>query len=135
MSTSLSTAAAVHLAVAGFAFVVGPFALASRRGSPRHRALGYIWVVAMVAAALSSLFIRNFNGLNLAGYTPIHLLVPVTLAGLGFGIHQVVRRRIASHRIAMWSTYLGGCVVAGLLTLLPSRYLGQLLWHHALGVL
>ncbi|MCD6735187.1 MAG: hypothetical protein LT103_16525 [Burkholderiaceae bacterium] len=35
----------------------------------------------------------------------------------------------------MWITYLGGCVGAGLFALLPGRYLGQLLWHHALGLI
>ena len=30
-------------------------------------------------------------------------------------------------------TYLGACVVAGAFTLLPQRFLGQLVWHHWLG--
>jgi uncharacterized membrane protein len=33
-----------------------------------------------------------------------------------------------AHRITMKSLYLGGCAVAGVFTLLPSRFLGQLLW-------
>ena len=34
----------------------------------------------MVVTAVSALFIRDFRMPNLAGYTPIHLLVPVTLS-------------------------------------------------------
>ena len=38
--------------------------------------------VAMVCTALSALFIRDFKLPNLAGFTPIHLLIPLTLVGL-----------------------------------------------------
>jgi uncharacterized membrane protein len=36
---------------------------------------------------------------------------------------------IAGHRQIMRSVYIGACVVAGLFTLLPGRYLGDLLWQ------
>ena len=36
----------------------------------------------MVCTALSALFIRYFKLPNLAGFTPIHLLIPLTLVGL-----------------------------------------------------
>lgn len=86
-------------------------------------------------AALSSLFIRDFRLPNLAGYTPIHLLTLATFIGTGAGLYLiVVRRNISAHRQTMLRTYLGGCVLAGAFTLLPGRYLGDLLWHHALGL-
>jgi uncharacterized membrane protein len=89
----------------------------------------------MLAAATSSLFIRDFHLPNIGGYTPIHLLTLATFAGVSTGLYLViVKRNISAHRRAMWKTYLGGCVVAGLFTLLPGRYLGDLLWHHALGL-
>jgi uncharacterized membrane protein len=34
----------------------------------------------------------------------------------------------------MTRLYFGACVLAGIFTLLPGRFLGQLLWKHALGV-
>ena len=39
----------------------------------------------MLATALSALFIRSQTLPNMAGYTPFHLLVPLTLLGLGRG--------------------------------------------------
>jgi uncharacterized membrane protein len=133
--SSLSPAIQLHLACASAALVLGPLALTARKGSPRHRALGYAWVLAMLAAATSSLFIRDFHLPNIGGYTPIHLLTLATFAGVSTGLYLViVKRNISAHRRAMWKTYLGGCVVAGLFTLLPGRYLGDLLWHHALGL-
>ena len=132
--TSLSPAIQLHLALALAALVLGPLALRARKGSPAHRGLGYAWVLAMLAAAVSSLFIRDFQRPNLGGYTLIHLLAIVTFVGVGAGLYQIiVRRQVSAHRKTMWRTYLGACVVAGLFTLLPGRYLGDLLWHHGLG--
>ncbi len=123
-----------HLAVASAALLLGPLALRARKGSLLHRSAGYGWVALMLATAATSLFMRNHGGLNLAGFTPIHLLALLTFAGIGGALWAVWRRNVQAHRRAMWSVYLGGCVVAGVFTLLPGRLLGQLLWHHALGL-
>ena len=37
-----------------------------------------------------------------------------------------------AHRRWMRGSYIGGCMVAGAFALLPGRYLGDLVWHHAL---
>ena len=71
---------------------------------------------------------------NLAGYTPIHLLVPLLFAGLLVAFGRLARRDIAGHRRAMRTTYVGACLMAGAFTLLPNRYLGGLLWHGVLGL-
>jgi uncharacterized membrane protein len=36
---------------------------------------------------------------------------------------------ITGHRKSMISLYIGACLVAGLFTLLPGRFLGDLLWQ------
>lgn len=129
----LTPVIAIHLAAALGALVTGPVALWARRGGaarPRlHRAFGYAWVTLMLAAALSALFIRDV-GLhpNLGGYTPIHLLVPVTLLGLAAAFRALAQGRIAAHRRAMQRLYFSACLGAGLFTLLPSRLLGHWVW-------
>ncbi|HYF21522.1 MAG TPA: DUF2306 domain-containing protein [Ramlibacter sp.] len=114
------------------AVVTGPVALWARRSGaqrPRlHRAFGYAWVTLMVVAAVSAIFIRDFSLPNVAGYTPIHVLVPVTLASLFGAFYQLARGNIAGHRRVMQGLYFGACIVAGFFTLLPQRYLGQLVW-------
>jgi uncharacterized membrane protein len=130
---SQSPAVIVHVVAAVSALVVGPAALWTPKGSRWHRTAGHAWVTLMAVTAVSSLFILNFSRLNLAGYTPIHLLVPVTVGGIALAFHALAQGRITTHRFAMRSTYLGACVVAGLFTLLPGRYLGDRLWHHGLG--
>jgi uncharacterized membrane protein len=93
-----------------------------------HRAFGYAWVTLMIITAVSAIFIRDFSLPNLAGYTPIHVLVPVTLLGLFSAFWFLARGNIAGHRKTMQNLYLGACLVAGVFTLLPGRYLGHLLW-------
>ena len=128
----LTPVIAIHLAAALGALAIGPVALWARRSRnqhPRlHRAFGYAWVTLMLATAISAVFIRDFELPNVAGYTPIHLLVPLTLAGLFGAFWKLARRDIAGHRFLMQQLYFWACIVAGGFTLLPNRYLGQLVW-------
>ena len=128
----LTPVIAVHMTAAIGAVVTGPVALWARRGReqrPRlHRAFGYAWVTLMVVTAVSAMFIRDRSLPNLAGFTPIHVLVPVTLVMLGLSFWRLAQGNVAGHRSLMQRLYFGACVVAGVFTLLPQRYLGQLLW-------
>ncbi|WP_343722739.1 DUF2306 domain-containing protein [Herbaspirillum seropedicae] len=134
---SLAPVIVVHLAAALAALLIGPFALWTRLAAPVrprwHRALGYGWFTCMVAVVLSAVFIRSHDLPNIAGYTPLHLLVPVTSFLLYRGLAAVMRGDIAAHRRTMQRVYIGACLVAGSFTLLPQRYLGQLLWGQWLG--
>lgn len=135
----LTPTIAVHMTAALGALVVGPLALWARKSAsqrPRlHRAFGYAWVTLMVVAATSALFIRDYRLPNIGGYTPIHLLIPVTFTSLFFAFRYLVRNDIAGHRKTMQGLYFGACVAAGAFTLLPSRYLGQLVWGQWLGLI
>ena len=128
---------AVHMSAAIGALAIGPVALWARKGRTQrpmlHRAFGYAWVTLMLATAFTAIFIRDFGLPNIAGYTPIHLLVPFTLFSLFGAFRNLRRKNIAGHRKTMQSLYLGACVIAGAFTLLPSRYLGQLIWGQWLG--
>ena len=123
---------AIHMSAAIGAVLIGPVALWARKGRaqrPRlHRAFGYAWVTLMIVTALSAIFIRDFALPNLAGYTPIHLLVPVTVLGLVGAFYALAKGNIVRHRQAMVSLYIGACIVAGGFSLLPGRLLGNLLW-------
>ncbi len=128
---------AVHMTAALGAVAIGPVALWARKGRTQrpmlHRAFGYAWVTLMLVTAFSAIFIRDFELPNLAGYTPIHLLVPFTLFSLFGAFRFLLHKNIAGHRKTMQSLYLGACVVAGGFTLLPNRFLGTLIWHQWLG--
>jgi uncharacterized membrane protein len=128
---------AVHMTAALGAVATGPVALWARKGAvqrPRlHRAFGYAWVTLMVLAAVSSIFIRDYGLPNIAGYTPIHLLVPYTLFSITMAFVYLARRDLSGHRKTMQWLYIGSCMIAGAFTLLPNRYLGQLIWGQWLG--
>jgi uncharacterized membrane protein len=137
IDSSLSSqppAVIVHLVVATGALVLGPVALWLRKGSRSHRGMGYAWITLMAAAALSSVFIRDFRLPNLFGYTAIHSLTVATFVGIGLGIWHISRRNVARHRLVMQITY-GAAVVAGAFAFLPDRYLGGLVRHHVLPLL
>ncbi|RYX88324.1 MAG: DUF2306 domain-containing protein [Comamonadaceae bacterium] len=123
---------AVHATAAILAVAVGPAALWARLGAvqhPRlHRAFGYAWVTLMVITAASAMFIRDFHLPNLAGYTPIHILVPVTFVYLFLSFLRLAQGNITAHRAHMQRLYIGGCVVAGFFTLVPTRLLGRAVW-------
>lgn len=128
---------AVHMTAALLALVTGPVALWARKGRTQrtrlHRAFGYAWVAFMLLTALSALLIRDHRLPNVAGFTPIHLLIPVTLGALFLALRALVRGQVQQHRQTMQRLYFSACVVTGMFTLWPSRLLGQWLWHDALG--
>ncbi len=129
---------AIHLTAAITATVIGPFALWARKGRTQHpklhRAFGYAWVTMLLVTAVSALFIRDFRLPNIAGYRLIHLLIPIALYMLFRAFQQLSRGNIAGHRAAMQRLYIGACLIAGGFTLLPQRYLGQLVWSQWLGL-
>ncbi len=129
---------AIHMSAALGALMLGPVALWARKGRTQrphlHRAFGYAWVTLMLATATSALFIRDFRLPNINGFTPIHLLVPVTFIGLFGAFWFLARRNIEGHRKAMQQLYFGACVVAGGFTLLPNRYLGNLVFSQWLSL-
>lgn len=129
---------AVHMTAAILAVVTGPVALWARKGATQrpklHRAFGYAWVTLMIVTAISAIFIRDFQLPNLDGYTPIHLLIPATIISLVLAFVALARGNISMHRKSMQRLYVGACVTAGLFTLLPRRYLGDLVLHQWLGL-
>ena len=133
----LTPTIAIHMSAAIGAVLIGPIVLWARLGKHirpwLHRAMGYAWTTLMVVAALTGIFIRDFNLPNVWGYTPIHLLVPFTLFSLTGAFWFLSQKNIKAHSKIMQGTYFGACVGAGIFTLLPNRYLGQLVWGQWLG--
>ncbi len=136
---ALTPVVAIHLTAALSGLVLGPVALWARRGATTHpilhRAFGYAFVTAMTAAAVSALFIRDYRSPNIWGYTLIHLFVVVTIWSLFDAFYSLSKGNIANHRKAMKGLYFGGCVAAGVVSLLPGRYMGNLVWKQWLGLM
>lgn len=124
---------AVHMTAALLAIATGPVALWARRGGTQrpklHRAFGYAWVTLMLVTATSAALIPSSDEFpHLGRFGPIHVLVVVVYAMLILAFWYLARGNITGHRKTMQGLYFGACVVAGGFTLLPNRYLGQLVW-------
>jgi uncharacterized membrane protein len=93
------------------------------RGTAAHRVLGWAWVVAMGATAISSFWVSSGGWVGPFG--PIHLLSVLVTVGLVSGVRAARRGNITAHRKTMTSMAFWGLGVAGAFTLLPWRIMGQ----------
>lgn len=116
----------LHLLAAGAAFFLGLMQFALPKGTGLHRTTGWIWVVLIAAAAISSLFIRQ---LNHGAFSLIHILSGWTLVVLPMAIYAARRGEIAKHRGRMTGLFIGGLLIAGTLAFMP----GRLMWRLFLG--
>jgi uncharacterized membrane protein len=109
-----------HVATIVLALLLGPVQFALPKGTRAHRVIGWIWVSAMGATAIASLFIRDMNH---GGFSPIHIFSAMTLIGLPMGIAAARSGRKHAHQRAMIGLYIG-VVIAGLTAVAP----GRLVW-------
>lgn len=123
----------VHTAAAVAALGIGIAQFARAKGSAQHRALGWTWVALMGTVALTSIFIHDTKLPGFAGFGPIHLLTVLSAVTLPLLVLRARQHRVAAHRRIAILLFGGALVVAGVLTLLPGRRLGQLFWG-ALGL-
>lgn len=122
---------AFHLVTALGALAIGTQVMLRRKGTGSHRAWGWAWVVLMGGTAIASGFIRDYRVPNIAGITPIHFFTVFVAYQLPRGIWFIRQGNVVAHRKTMRGLYIGGCIVAGVFTLLPSRFLGRQLWQAA----
>lgn len=111
----------LHIAAALTALLLGTVQLIGVKGTTAHRIIGWTWVIAMAVTAVSSLFIRQINA---GGFSFIHLLSGWTIIALPMAIYAARKHRVLAHRRGMTGLFVGGLIVAGLLTFLP----GRLMW-------
>lgn len=116
----------IHVAAVLPAAVLGAYILLDRKGTPRHRLFGKIWMVLMVVTSLSSFFI---HGINLFyGFSPIHLLSVFVLVGAWRAISAARAHNIRAHKASVIGMYLGGIIGAGLFTLIPGRIMNAVVF-------
>ena len=122
----------IHVATVVPAFVIGTYQIFfSGKGAAFHRALGYIYLALMTVTSIAALFIHAIlpNG-PFAGFSPIHLFVPLTLFGVVAALRGAWTHNVAMHRRAMLGVYLGGILIAGTLAFLPGRIMHAVVFGH-----
>lgn len=122
----------IHVATVLPAFLLGTWQIFfSVKGSPLHRATGYLYLGLMTVTAITTLFIHVVmpNG-PFWGFSPIHLFVPLTLWGVVGALYFARRGDIARHKRAMIGTYVGALLIAGAFTLAPGRIMHAVIFGH-----
>jgi uncharacterized membrane protein len=109
----------VHALVAILATAMGAIQLAARKGTDRHRWLGFVWVGAMAVVAGSSFWIHTFRWWG--PFSIIHALSVLVLATLAYSIHAIRRGNVTAHRNAMIQLYVLALLLTGGFTLVPGR--------------
>lgn len=102
---------------------LGVVQLFAAKGTRAHRLTGYVWAALMVGTAVTASFIYDMKVWG--NFSPIHLLIPITLFTLWRGINAARRGNIRYHRISMLALFFMALVVTGLFTLLPGRAMHQ----------
>jgi uncharacterized membrane protein len=121
-----SIAIQIHVAAVGTALAVGIALMLGLKGNTVHRTLGWIWVVAMATAAISSLFIHRSNP---GGFSFLHLFAGWTLIALPMGVFAARKHNVRLHGRTMTGLFVGGLLIAGAFAFMP----GRLMWQIAFG--
>jgi uncharacterized membrane protein len=120
-----SLAIQLHVLTVLPAAILGVYMFWARKGTPRHRMLGKVWLLLMVASAFSSFFIHEIR--MWGEFSPIHLISIGVIVAAVAAINSARRHRIQAHKRAVTAMYLGGILGAGVFTLWPGRMMNKLL--------
>ena len=112
-----------HIIFALFAVGFGTRNLIAKKGDNKHKVIGWIWVLLMFYVAISSYWIKELNDGN---YSWIHILSAWTLISLLLAIYFIRMKKVFLHKIFMAGNFIG-LIFAGIFTLLPGRYLPNLI--------
>lgn len=115
----------LHLATILVATALTPVMLLRVRGDRRHRTIGKVWITAMLATAISSLFIHVSGP---GKFSLIHLLSVWTLVQVPLIWWTARHHNVVRHRRAVHGMVIGALLVAGFFTFPFHRLLGTWLF-------
>jgi len=114
----------IHLATVIPAFLLGTWLIfLSRKGSPRHRVVGAVYMILMLITATAAIFVRE---LRPGRFSWLHLFVLLTYWSVFSALWNLRRKNIKGHQGAMIGLYVGGLLIAGSLTFLPGRIMHRI---------
>jgi uncharacterized membrane protein len=111
----------LHLASVVVALALGAVLLCVRKGVWLHRVLGWSWVVAMLVAAGTSVFLREIGrgAFATGGFSFFHIITAIVLLLLPVAIWAARTRRIRWHAAIMIYLLINVLLSAGLLAMYP----------------
>ena len=115
----------LHFLAALAVLVLGGINLAATKGTPRHKAMGWMWVICMLFVTIPTYWIRASHPGELSW---IHILSLVTLATMAWALIATRRGNVRIHARAMTGSMIGA-VIAGAFALAPGRFISTLLGY------
>ncbi|MGO1076900.1 DUF2306 domain-containing protein [Inquilinus sp. CA228] len=92
----------LHVAAVCIAVILAPLQLILPKGTPRHRAMGWIWTAAVVGVCISAFFILDRPiPPHVGPVSWLHLLAVLTLASLWQAVTAARRHDVERHRRIM----------------------------------
>lgn len=113
----------LHLAAAIIALILGTLMFIRPKGTPSHRMIGRAFLIMMIAAAISSYFIRIINQGALSW---IHIFIPITFLASFQAVYYIRKKDIKRHKRAVQGMFFGALIIPGLFTFLPGRLMHTL---------
>jgi uncharacterized membrane protein len=110
-----------HIAAVIVVLALTPVLLWQRRGTRRHRTLGWIWASGMVLLAAESFWVRTLRAGQLSA---IHVLSVVVLVSVPLAVMAARRHKVARHRRGMRALVIGALLIAGFFAFPFRRLLG-----------
>ena len=77
-----------HFITSVLAMLFGTMVLLSKKGTKRHKQMGYVYVVNMILLNVSSFFIVNFGG-----FSVFHFFAIISLIGVFGGVMPAIRKK------------------------------------------
>ncbi|MEO1729423.1 MAG: DUF2306 domain-containing protein [Pseudomonadota bacterium] len=112
-------AVVIHVATVLPAIPLGAYLLLTRKGTPRHKHLGKLWVGLMLATATSAIFIKTGGSFSF-----IHIFVPMTFIASYKIVATARRGDMQGHRSEVLTLYLGALTIPGIVSMaMPGRLL------------
>ena len=99
----------LHVATVLPCIPLGGYLLLTRKGTARHKQLGKLWLLLMLATAVSAIFIKT-NG----SYSFIHLFVPMPFHAAWRTVATARAGDIAGHKKHLVFTYLAALMLPGI---------------------
>lgn len=119
-----------HLVTVLPCVVMGAALFFMTKGTPLHKGMGKVYMILMVVTAVITLFMPAHVGprvLNHFGF--IHGFSLLALYSAPKAYFAIRRGDVKSHKFSMIGLYVGGIVIAGSFTLVPGRYLHDVLFN------
>lgn len=116
----------LHIGTVLPAIPLGLYIFLTRKGGPRHKLLGKIWLGLMGTTAIATFFIRNVAD---GGLSWLHIFSVLTLIGIPQAILSARRGQIVKHKAHLLQLFVGALLIAGGASFLPERTM----WRWAFG--